>query len=268
MVVRVLRLRLTRRRALSLASLAACVGALVYTAVALGGSSVGVPLTQAQINSVKTHTEAAIALEETALRKLREHERAGAAIVISDSMADLSAVGAVLHSNTELKNSEEDSLTFGAHSEDANARTAAREGKWSLAQKQIDAALAKKRAAMIGFDQWQPQDAAPTPTPPPTTSGLQYCFFTSAASQLKVKVSWQGEGGAKVIVTVGPSTDQMTTTLGPTGIGYAGPFTVQGGATYPILIQASNPTTGKSAAATTSGFEGSAIATDCQVESG
>ncbi len=79
----------------------------------------------------------------------------------------------------------------------------------------VESALQLKRRALAEL----PQLSAPTPTPTPTGTALEDCSFNPAVGQLEVKVSWQGEVGATVHVAVGPSSNQLTTTLNASGLG-------------------------------------------------
>jgi hypothetical protein len=127
----------------------------------------------------------------------------------------------------------------------------------------VEEALRLKNAAIVVLN----QALAP---PPPTSSALGDCVFESAPDLETVKVSWPGEGGATVLVVFGGSAQTpqtKTATLNAAGIGDVGPFTVGLGATYPIIIKASNPTSGETAQATATGGIGptTTVASDCSV---
>jgi hypothetical protein len=255
--------RLGRQAVAVLLGLVGC-GVLGYTAVALAApvSAVTVPLTQGQINSVKEEVDRAITDEQTALRRVREREL-GAVAPLLKSHSQLTDAIVMLKDN-DLGTSEEETLLNKAFKCDDTAIDDVGKDEWSAARHCLVEGLEYKRQVLFGVDHWQP----PAPTPTPSGSSIEDCSFNPAVGQLEVKVSWQGEGGATVHVAVGPSSNQLTTTLNASGVGYVGPFTIQAGATYPIFIQASNPTTGKTAQATATGFQGSSTATDCQVQGG
>jgi hypothetical protein len=152
-----------------------------------------------------------------------------------------------------------------AASQELDTVTAVVQGKRDRAKAaaKVEEALRLENAAIEFLN----QALAP---PPPTSSTLGDCVFESAQNLETVKVSWPGEGGASVLVVFGGSAQTpqtKTAILNGTGIGYVGPFTVGPGATYPIIIKASDPTTGATAQATAAGGIGptTTVGSDCSI---
>ena len=240
----------------------ACVFALGFAALAFGlPSEAGSPsLGSVTRATVEARINEAIKLEETAFHFI-DHD-AVAEKALRESIDKMYSPENTLKGNGGAGRAV--SALESAQSYDRDAIDYLKKQEFHKARTVVAAALRAKEFALDYVT------APPPPPPPPSTSALADCVFESAQGQEEVKVSWTGEGGAAltVIFGFGSSTAQTKTgTLNTAGIGYVGPFTVSPGATYPVVIQASNPTTGKTASATTGAGIGPTTtpASDCKI---
>lgn len=225
------------------------------------------PLTAAAAAKAKRYVEEAIAVEERALAAIDETRFSAARTDLYNAVVDLRA-GVITLRDFDATQATADLDAAANHDEatrtELDPLTARLNGKRDRAKAaaKIDEAMRLKSAAIELLNQ--------VLAPPPTSSALGGCAFESAQGQETVKASWPGEGGAvlDVIFGFGSSNPQTRTgTLNAAGIGYVGPFTVAPGATFAVVINASNPTDGKTASATTSAANGPTTtpASDCKI---